>query len=294
MHPGLSALLGSSDEHKDARVLVAEPRYKEVTVLHTTDGDGVLRNKHHESLLHLTEDRRNPDALAVTFKALQSTCFKKYTGTTVYRPVTDPATGRVVGSRAESTQDILPKGTPQWLSRMPLVGRILREACLKHVRGLVLELDAAANKVVAHAAATGVSHAEAVEAVCDPTGEWAAKQAEELRQAATQRQQGLRSFAFDDAWEEEEEDDDEIDTVKEGDEAGEEREGEREGERAGERKGEREGEGQGDTVEGAATGVDGERDGVSSRKAAVLAAGMERHASTASDDVGSCATADQS
>ncbi|KAG2497026.1 hypothetical protein HYH03_005029 [Edaphochlamys debaryana] len=206
MHPGLRTLMRSREVHKDCVVLIAQPLYKEVTVTQTTDGDGVLRKKHDESLLHITEDRRNPAALTVTFKALKSTCFKKYTGTTAFRPVTDPATGRVVGSRAESTQDILPKGTPTWLTRMPLLGHILREACLKHVRALLLELKAAADKVVAHAAATGVSHAEAVEAVCDPTGEWAAKQAEELRQAAAQRQQGLRSFAFDDAWEEEEED----------------------------------------------------------------------------------------
>ncbi|KAG2497032.1 hypothetical protein HYH03_005035 [Edaphochlamys debaryana] len=298
MHPGVRTVVKSREVHKGCVVLVAEPLYKEVMLTQHTESDGVLRKKHEQALLHMTEDRRNPNAMTVTFKALESTSFKKYTGTTVYHPVTDPATGCVVGSRVESTQDVLPKGLPQWLTRMPLLGNMLREAGLKHVRTLLLELKAAVDKVVAHAAATGVSHAEAVEAVCDPTGEWAAKQAEELRQAAAQRQQGLRSFAFDDAWEEEEEEEEEDAMLEEGDEEGDGREGEEEGEEGEGGEDGQAGEGQDGSMGGAGSmGARGSREGEMcgggcSRKA-VAWRGEERRAYTGSDDVESGAS-DQS
>ncbi|GLI69824.1 hypothetical protein VaNZ11_014528, partial [Volvox africanus] len=142
-HPDNSALFRDIKRVGARHVLRTEPQYKEVQVEQLGDMKVLWIHRTYSTWLHVTEDARDPEHLRITFDLNKSDVLSKFNGRWDLRPIRDPATGQVVGCRGELNQDVLPKGIPSFMYRLPLLGAALRGISVRSVTRIMEDFNVA-------------------------------------------------------------------------------------------------------------------------------------------------------
>ncbi|GIL81725.1 hypothetical protein Vretimale_1315 [Volvox reticuliferus] len=169
-HPDNSALFRDVKRVGARHVLKTEPRYKEVQVEQLGDVRILWIHRTYSTWLHVIEDARDPENLRITFDLVKSDVLGKFSGRWDLRPIRDPATGQVVGCHGELNQDVLPKGMPSFMSRMPLLGGALRGISVRAVTRVMDDFNMAVEKVLA-GHATGRTTEAILRELCGPASE---------------------------------------------------------------------------------------------------------------------------
>ncbi|GFR49873.1 hypothetical protein Agub_g11975 [Astrephomene gubernaculifera] len=191
-HPDNSAIFRDIQRVGSRKVIKTEPGYKEVQVEQLQDFQVLWLRRTYSTWLRVVEDTRDPDCLHITFELLRSDVLAKFGGSWRLEAVRDPASGRVVGCRGELVQDVLPKGMPSFMSRLPLLGGALRAISVRAVTRVMEDFNTALDKVRA-GHASGRSTEAVLRQLCGSVAE------------AAHCNGAVASFAFDTAEEEEEE-----------------------------------------------------------------------------------------
>ncbi|KAG2493808.1 hypothetical protein HYH03_008027 [Edaphochlamys debaryana] len=142
------------------KVVKVEPNYKEVQVEQLQDIQILWIRRTFSTWLHVKEDMRDPDCLKTSFHLLRSDVLGRFSGDWELKAVRDPVTGQVVGCRGELNQDVLPRACPTWMSRLPVLGGVLRNISVRAVTRVMDDLNKALEKVNA-----GLAKGQSVEAV---------------------------------------------------------------------------------------------------------------------------------
>ncbi|GIL58587.1 hypothetical protein Vafri_13524 [Volvox africanus] len=193
-HPDNSALFRDVKRVGARHVLKTEPRYKEVQVEQLGDIRILWMYRTYSTWLQVVEDARDPEHLRITFELDKSDVLGKFSGRWDLRPIRDSVTGQVVGCRGEFNQDVLPKGMPSFMCRLPLLGGALRGISMRAMTRLMEDFNVAIEKVlVGHAA--GRTTEAILRELCGPVSEVAHANG------------AVTSFAFDPAESEDEEED---------------------------------------------------------------------------------------
>ncbi|PNW73637.1 hypothetical protein CHLRE_13g566750v5 [Chlamydomonas reinhardtii] len=202
-HPDNSSLFRDIQRVGQRKVIKTEPAYKEVQVEQLGDIQIMWIHRTYSTWLHVIEDARDPDCLRTKFELLRSDVLGKFSGEWELRAVRDPASGKVVGCRGELTQDVLPKGMPAFMARLPVLGGVLRGISVRAVTRVMDDVAVAMDKIRAGHAA-GRSTAAMMKELCGEAAE------------AGCANGAVSSFAFDAADGESDGEDEEVQQEEEG------------------------------------------------------------------------------
>ncbi|KAG2439892.1 hypothetical protein HYH02_010522 [Chlamydomonas schloesseri] len=169
-HPDNSRLFRDIQRVGQRKVIKTEPAYKEVQVEQLGDIQILWIHRTYSTWLHVIEDSRDPDCLRTKFELLRSDVLGKFSGEWELRAVRDPSSGKVVGCRGELVQDVLPKGMPAFMARLPVLGSVLRGISVRAVTRVMDDINIAMGRICAGHAA-GRSTAAMMKELCGEAAE---------------------------------------------------------------------------------------------------------------------------
>eukprot|EP00775_Hariotina_reticulata_P011002 gene11002-11156_t len=112
------------------KVKLDEPGFKSVELEQRGELSIMWNSWVIRTYLDVVEDSRDPDCLKIAFTLLRSDILSQFQGSWELRHRKNEA-GDVVGCHAQLKQDVLPKGIPSFVARLPMLGGLLRRVVLQ-------------------------------------------------------------------------------------------------------------------------------------------------------------------
>ncbi|KAG1677061.1 hypothetical protein FOA52_001231 [Chlamydomonas sp. UWO 241] len=166
-HPKNARIYRDTKAVTDWRVLSAGPPGLKVVSIEKLEEVEVLGVKRSLStLLKVTEDCRDADRPSVVFTMERSEAHKRFEGGWTWDAVRDPATGAVIGCEGLLLQDVLPKGVPRLVQKMPGFKHVLRCTSGRAARRMIEDTNVAVAALVTLRAERGLSLAQALDTLC--------------------------------------------------------------------------------------------------------------------------------
>jgi hypothetical protein len=146
-YPDNSAIFRDVKRIDERQVLYDEAGKRKVKMTQVSEVKLMWMKHEIKTSMDVTEDHSDPDNLKIHFDMIRSDALSRFQGEWNIQPIRDQ-NGNVLGSSFVFEQDVLPKGVPPFLRRMPVLGGMLRGITLRTVTRLMEDLNSFLGKQV--------------------------------------------------------------------------------------------------------------------------------------------------
>ena len=179
-HPNNSALFRDIKCVRNRKILQESPGLRVVEVDQIGELKIMKARREYTTRMTVTEDSRDPNNQTIEFRLLQSNMLAKFTGSWSFSPLDGNQ-----GCAGFLSQDVLPKGIPPAMAKLPLIGRILRRISIRAIERLMEDTNAAVAEIAKTMSTRGTSMNQALDSLCGQSGEHS-------------NHQDIKSFAIED------------------------------------------------------------------------------------------------